>query len=68
MPFSTEAGRVLRHVITPLVVVAVDRGWIPEAAQYDVIELIIIAVTFAAVYGVSLWRDRQKEIDYDYRA
>ena len=61
MPLSTEVGRIARHAITPLVIFAVDRGWIPDAAQHDVLELIVIVATFGAVYGVSWWRDKQKE-------
>jgi len=68
MPLSTEAGRVLRHAITPIVILAVDRGIIPEAAQHDVVELSVIAVTFALVYGVSWWRDKQKEQPHDPRS
>jgi hypothetical protein len=60
MYLSTEAGRVLRHAITPMVILAVDRGWLPEAAQHDVVELSTIAATFIIVYGVSWWRDKQK--------
>ena len=61
MPIATEANRVLRHAITPMVILAVDRGWIPEGAQHDVVELSVIALTFTIVYGVSWWRDRQKD-------
>ena len=61
MPMSSEIGRLIRHAIAPVVIVAVERGWIPEAAQHDLIELAAIALTFALVYGVSWRRDKQKE-------
>lgn len=61
MPMSSEIARIARHTITPIVVIAVDRGWVPAAAQNDLIEILIIVATFAGVYGVSWWRDKQKE-------
>ena len=44
-----------------LVAVAVERGYLPEAAQHDVAELGILVLTAAIVYGVSWWRDRRVE-------
>jgi hypothetical protein len=58
----SELARALRHAVAPLVILAVERGWIPAAAQNDAIELGVIVATFAIVYGVSWWRDRQKEL------
>lgn len=65
MPITTEIGRIVRHTIAPMVILAVDRGWIPEAAQHDVVELLTILVAIGAVYGVSWWRDKQKEARND---
>lgn len=60
MMFS-EVARLVRHTIAPLVVYAVAEGWLPEFAQHDVLEVLVILTTFAAVYGVSWLRDRNKE-------
>jgi hypothetical protein len=60
MSASDEIGRVVRHAVTPLAVVAVHQGWLPEAAQADVIELGVIAVSFAAALLLSWREDRAR--------
>lgn len=55
-----ELMRFMRHAFAPLVIYAVERGWLPEAAQADVIEALVIAVAFAIPYGLSWLRDRKR--------
>lgn len=61
MAVSTELNRIIRHSIAPLVIIAVDRGWIPAGAEDSIIELATILVAIAIPYGISLWRDMKKE-------
>lgn len=42
-----ELHRFLRHALGPLVVLAVEKGWLPEAAQGDFTEAVVIALGFA---------------------
>jgi hypothetical protein len=61
MSVSDETGRIIRHAVTPLAVVAVHQGWLPEAAQADVIEIGIIVVSFAVALFMSWREDRAKK-------
>ena len=54
----TELYRFLRHAFAPLVAYAVARGWLPEGAQGDVLEVLVIGFGFAIPYAISWWRDR----------
>jgi len=56
----TEAARLLRHAITPLVAIAVAEGWIPAAAQDRVVEAAVIVASFAVVYVWSLRNERRR--------
>lgn len=38
----TELNRIIRHLIAPLVIIAVQRGWIPENAQKEIIEALTV--------------------------
>ena len=58
MTVKSETGRIVRHAVTPLAIIAVDQGWLPEAAQADVIELGVIVVSFAVAYGYSWLQDK----------
>jgi hypothetical protein len=57
---SAEISRIVRHAVTPVAVVAVHQGWLPQAAQADVIELGVIVVSFAVALGMSWWEDRKR--------
>jgi hypothetical protein len=61
MSLPEETSRIIRHAVTPLAVVAVHQGWLPEAAQADVIELGVIALSFAAALFLSWREDRKKQ-------
>jgi hypothetical protein len=60
MSASSEIQRVVRHGVTPLAVVAVHQGWLPQAAQADLIELGVIVISFVVALGLSWWEDRKK--------
>lgn len=53
-----EMNRLLRHLIAPLVVIAVDRGWLPEAAQGDVTEALVLLVGLAVPVVWSWMREK----------
>lgn len=59
MSLTDETGRILRHGVTPLVVIAVHQGWLPEAAQADIIEISMVVVSFAVALLLS-WREDYK--------
>jgi hypothetical protein len=59
MKISEETSRIVRHAVTPLAVVAVHQGWLPEAAQADVIEIGVIALSFIVALVLS-WLDDRK--------
>ena len=63
MSATSETTRIIRHAITPLAVIAVHQGWLPQAAQADVVELAIIAVSFAVALFMSWREDRSKPDD-----
>ena len=63
MSATSETTRIIRHAITPLAVIAVHQGWIPQAAQADVIEIGIIAISFAVALFMSWREDRSKAGD-----
>lgn len=42
----TELHRFLRHALGPFAVLAVDKGWLPEAMQDDVMESAVVALGF----------------------
>lgn len=48
----TEINRLIRHGVAPLVAYAVAAGWLPEAMQQDVTELLVLAI---ALGGPLLW-------------
>ena len=58
-----EMLRFVRHGIAPLVILAVDRGWLPEAVQKDVIEFLAIGASLALAYGWSWLNERNNERD-----
>lgn len=49
-----EVKRFIRHALTPFVVLAVQQGWLPEFAQADAIEALVIAASFAVSYVMSV--------------
>ena len=55
----TEIYRLIRHGFAPLVAWAVAKGWLPEYAQADVLEFIVLALGFGVPYLFSLWRDQK---------
>ena len=60
MNITHETERLIRHAVTPLAVIAVHQGWLPEEAQADVIELGIIAVSFIVALVMSWRADRRR--------
>ena len=54
----TELYRFLRHAFAPLVAYAVAQGWLPESAQGDVLEMLVIALGVGIPYAISWWRDQ----------
>ena len=53
-----ELSRLIRHLIAPLVVIAVDQGWLPESAQHDVTEALVLVVGIAVPLVWSWARER----------
>lgn len=58
---TNEIARLIRHIITPLVLLMVQQGWLPEAAQGDVTEAAIIIITLAGTFLWS-WLNEQKAL------
>ena len=46
MNLKQELLRLLRHLLVPLAVLLVERGWLPAAAQENFIEVGVLVVTF----------------------
>ena len=46
MNIKQELLRLLRHLLVPLAVLLVERGWLPAAAQENFIELGVLIATF----------------------
>ena len=66
MPLTHELNRIVRHTVAPLVILAVERGWVPEAAQHDVTEIVTILAVLVGVYIWSRLNARPTErTDYD---
>ncbi|MFP4045038.1 MAG: hypothetical protein ACLFTP_10820 [Rhodosalinus sp.] len=53
-----EINRLIRHVVAPLVTYAVAEGWLPEYAQQDVTEALVIALALALPIVWSRVRER----------
>lgn len=53
-----ELNRLLRHIFAPLVAYAVAEGWLPEYAQGDVTEALVLGVALGVPFALSWWRDR----------
>jgi hypothetical protein len=58
---SIELLRVVRHGVAPLVILAVDRGWLPGAAKGDVTEFLAILLSLGLAYGWSYWNERKRD-------
>ena len=56
----TELNRLLRHLIAPLVALAVTNGWLPEAMQGDITEAAVLIVGIGVPLALSWYRDRAK--------
>lgn len=61
---TNEISRLIRHIITPLVIILVDQGWLPQAAQGDVTEAAMIIATLAITFLWS-WYNEQKALKKD---
>lgn len=48
-----EVQRLIRHTLTPFVVLAVQQEWLPDFAQSDVVEAGVIAISFAVTLVMS---------------
>jgi hypothetical protein len=53
-----ELNRFIRHSLAPLVAYAVAAGWLPEGAQGDVLEALVIAVAWLLPMAWSYARER----------
>jgi len=49
--------RLARHAIAPLVAYAVARGWIPAAAESEVVRFLALSAAIGLAWGVSKYRD-----------
>lgn len=56
---TKEINRLLRHLIAPLVAYAVAQGYLPEYAQGDVTEALVLAVALGVPLALSYLRDRR---------
>lgn len=61
---TNEIARLIRHIITPLVLLLVQAGWLPEAMQGDVTEAVIIILTLVLTFLWS-WYNEQKALKKD---
>jgi len=52
-----DAKRLVRHLVPVMVIYAVSKGWLPAAAQGDVTEAALIAVSI----GFSLLWSRKRD-------
>lgn len=59
--FFTTFSRLIRHMLVPLVMLMIERGWLPAAAQEDAIELLLIIVTSFLVLLWSYLRELKVE-------
>lgn len=57
----TELLRFLRHAVAPFTTWLVAKGYLPEAMQSDVTEVIVLGLGFAIPFGVSYIRDHRRE-------
>lgn len=58
---AAELLRVVRHGVAPLVIIAIEQGWLPEAAKKDAVEFTAILLSFGLAYGWSWWHERRKQ-------
>ena len=63
MAATHELSRAIRHTLAPLAVFAVQKGWLPEAMQHDIVEAAAILASLALVYLWSLRKDRSGNPD-----
>jgi hypothetical protein len=57
---APELLRFLRHALAPFVVIAVERGWLPDGAQNDATEVLVILAGFGVAYLWSRRNERQR--------
>lgn len=57
-----QLNRLLRHLLTPVVMFLVERGLLPEYMQNDVVEVGVIACAFAITCAMSWWRDSRRSV------
>nr|DAU76353.1 MAG TPA: hypothetical protein [Caudoviricetes sp.] len=50
--------RVIRHALTPLVVLLVSKGWLPEEVQGDLVEFLLVTI----VAGLTLLWSYLKDV------
>lgn len=60
MSLISETTRLLRHTIAPVVVLAVERGWLPESVANDVTEVAVICGSVLVALLFSWLQDRRK--------
>jgi hypothetical protein len=63
---AIELLRVVRHGVAPFVILAIEKGWLPKAAQSDAIEFIAILLSFGLAYGWSWWNERKRDSSVDH--
>jgi len=54
------ASRLVRHAVAPLVIIAVEKGWLPKSVQGDITEFLIIVTSLLVAYGWSYWNEHYK--------
>jgi hypothetical protein len=57
---AAELLRIARHGVAPLVILAIERGWLPKGAKSDVVELLAIGLSFGLAYAWSLRNERKR--------
>jgi hypothetical protein len=63
---AIELLRVVRHGVAPFIILIVEKGWLPKAAQSDVVEFVAILVSFGLAYGWSWWNERKRSDSVDH--
>lgn len=63
---AIELLRVVRHGVAPFIILAIEKGWLPKAAQSDAIEFTAILLSFGLAYGWSWWNERKRSDSVDH--
>jgi hypothetical protein len=55
---TKELNRLIRHAVAPVTAWLVANDWLPEYAQGDVTEGLVLAIGLTVPLVLSWWRDR----------